>query len=121
MIYRILAELLVVVHFAFIVFVIFGGFAALKWQWMALVHIPVAAWGAIVELKSWVCPLTPWENKLRILAGQEGYDEGFIEHYLMPIIYPPGLTRDIQTTMGLLVVAINLVIYGVVLYRMLRN
>ncbi len=121
MIYRILAELLLVVHLAFILFVVFGGFAVLKWHWLAWVHLPVAGWGAIVELKSWVCPLTPWENKLRVLAGQEGYDEGFIEHYIMPVIYPPGLTRDIQTTLGLLVVAINLVLYGVVLYRMFRS
>lgn len=121
MIYRILAELVVVVHLFFILFVIFGGFAALKWQWMALFHIPVAAWGAIVELKSWVCPLTPWENKLRLMAGQEGYSEGFIEHYILPIIYPAGLTRDIQTTLGLSVIVINLVIYGVFLYRMFRN
>jgi hypothetical protein len=121
MIYRIVADLLVVVHFAFILFVIFGGLTVLKWHWMALVHLPVAAWGAIVELKSWVCPLTPWENKFRVLAGQDGYNEGFIEHYLLPIIYPPGLTKDIQTTLGLLVVTINLVIYGVFLYRMFRN
>lgn len=121
MIYRIVAELLVVVHLVFILFVIFGGLAVLKWQWMALVHLPIAAWGAIVELKGWVCPLTPWENKLRLLAGQESYSEGFIEHYLLPIIYPPGLTRDIQTTLGLLVVVINIVIYGVFLYRMYRN
>jgi hypothetical protein len=121
MIYRILAELLMIVHMAFILFVVFGGFAVLKWHWMALVHVPIAAWGAIVELKSWVCPLTPWENKFRLLAGQEGYSEGFIEHYLMPVIYPPGLTKDIQTTMGLLVVAINLLIYGYLIYRLVRS
>ena len=121
MIYRIVAELLVVVHMAFILLVVLGGFAALKWQWMALVHIPVATWGAIVELKSWPCPLTPWENKFRMLAGQEGYSEGFIEHYLLPVIYPAGLTRDIQTTLGLFVVVINVAIYSVVLYRVFRS
>ena len=121
MIYRVLADLLVIVHMLFILFVIFGGFAVLKWHWMALVHVPVAGWGAVVELKRWVCPLTPWENKLRVMAGQEGYSEGFIEHYLLPVIYPSGLTRDIQTTLGILVIAINLFIYAIVVYRLFRH
>ena len=121
MLFRITADLLVILHLAFIVFVVLGGFLAYKWHWMALIHIPAATWGAIIEYKSWICPLTPWENKLRILAGEEGYPEGFIEHYLMPIIYPSGLTRDVQTIMGTAVIVINLVIYGVLLYRLFRH
>ena len=121
MLYRVAADLLVLVHLAFIVFVVAGGFTVFKWHWMALLHIPAAAWGALIEFRGWVCPLTPWENSLRKLAGKDGYSEGFIEHYVLQLVYPPGLTRDIQTTLGLIVVGINLLIYGVLLYRLMRN
>ena len=121
MLFRIAADLLVMLHLMFIVFVVCGGLLAYKWHWMAFIHIPAAMWGAIIEYKSWICPLTPWENKLRALAGEEGYSEGFIEHYIMPIIYPAGLTRDLQTIMGTAVIVINLVIYGVLLYRLFRH
>ena len=121
MFYRVAADLLVLVHLAFVVFVVAGGFAVLKWHWLALLHMPAAAWGALIEFRGWVCPLTPWENKLRQLAGQDGYPEGFIEHYIFPILYPPGLTREIQSTLGTAVVVINLVIYSVLVYRLTRH
>ena len=121
MLYRVAADLLVLLHLAFIIFVVTGGLAVFKWQWMAFLHIPAAAWGAMIEYRGWICPLTPWENNLRKLAGEEGYTEGFIEHYILQVIYPPGLTRDIQTTLGTIVVVINLIIYAVLVYRQLRN
>ena len=121
MLYRVAADLLVLLHLAFIVFVVAGGFAVFKWPWMALLHLPAAIWGALIEYKGWVCPLTPWENSLRQLAGQDGYSEGFIEHYILQIIYPPGLTRDMQSTLGTIVLVINLLIYGVLVYRMMKS
>lgn len=121
MIYRIVAEFLVLLHLFFIIFVMLGGVLAFKWHWLALLHLPAAAWGAIVEYRGLICPLTPWENRLRELAGQEGYSEGFIEHYIMPIVYPAGLTREIQTTLGTIVVLVNVVVYGWLLYRLLRH
>ena len=121
LLYRVAADFLVLLHLAFILFVVAGGLAVFKWPWMALLHIPAAVWGAMIEYKGWICPLTPWENSLRKLAGGEGYTEGFIEHYILQIIYPPGLTRDMQTTLGTVVMVINLAIYAVILYRLFRN
>lgn len=119
--YRIAADLLILVHLAFILFVIAGGFTVFKWRWMALLHLPAAIWGALIEFMGWICPLTPWENSLRQLAGQEGYSGGFVEHYILQLVYPSGLTRDIQVSLGVIVITINLLIYGVLLYRMMRK
>ena len=121
MLYRVAADLLVLLHLAFIIFVVAGGLAVFKWPWLALLHVPAATWGAVIEYKGWVCPLTPLENRLRQLAGGEGYSEGFIEHYVLQLVYPPGLTRDVQSTLGAAVTMINLLIYGVLLYRLLRH
>lgn len=117
MAYRILADLLVGVHVLFVAFVVFGGLLALRSLWIAAAHLPAAAWGALIEFRGWVCPLTPLENSLRASAGQAGYDGGFIEHYLVPVLYPGGLTRGLQIVLGSLVVAVNLVVYGLVLWR----
>lgn len=121
MLYRIAADLLVLLHLVFIIFVMAGGLAVFKWPWMALLHIPAATWGVVIEFMGWVCPLTPWENDLRRLAGQEGYPEGFIEHYILPLIYPAGLTREIQIVLGSIVIAVNMLVYGVLLYRLIRH
>ena len=121
MLYRLGADLLVLLHLLFILFVIAGGLAVVKWHWLAFVHLPAAAWGALIEYRGWVCPLTPVENRLRELAGEQGYSEGFIEHYILPVVYPSGLTRDLQTTLGTIVVVVNVLVYSVVLYRLLRN
>lgn len=121
MLYSVAANLLVLIHLAFIIFVITGGFAVLKWRWLMLFHLPAVAWAAIIEIKGWVCPLTPWENSLRHLAGDKGYTQGFIDYYISPIIYPPDLTRDMQTVLGLAVIAINLLIYGFLIYRFLKT
>lgn len=109
--YGILADLLVVVHAAFVVFVVAGGVAVLWRRRVAWVHLPCAAWGAAIELGGWICPLTPWEQRLRVLAGQAGYAGGFVEHYLLPAIYPAGLTRGVQVALGVAVIALNVVVY----------
>lgn len=117
MIAKITADLLVAVHFAFIVFVLFGGLLVLKWGKVSILHIPSALWGTLIEFRGWICPLTPLEQYFRETAGGAGYPGGFIDHYLMPIIYPEGLTQGIQITLGVIVLAVNLFVYGVVLVR----
>ena len=112
MAYRILADLVVGLHAAFVVFVVAGGLLALRWPRVALVHLPAAVWGALIEFQGWICPLTPLEKSLRAAAGQAGYEGGFIEHYLLPVLYPSGLTRGVQLVLGTAVVAINLGVYG---------
>jgi hypothetical protein len=119
MLYRILADLVVLTHLAFIVFVLLGGLLALRWRWMPWVHLPAAFWGALVAFFGWFCPLTPLENSLRRASGSAGYSGGFIEHYVVPIIYPTELTRELQVFLGLFVLAVNLAIY-IVVWRRLR-
>jgi len=114
MLLRILADLVVVLHLAFIVFVVGGGLLAIRWRWIPWVHLPAAAWGAILEIRGLICPLTPLENWLRREAGGSGYTGGFIEHYLLPILYPPGLTSSIQLLLAALVVAANVAAYACV-------
>jgi hypothetical protein len=111
MIPRIAADALVVFHLAFIVFVVVGGFFAWRWRWMPWLHVPVALWGATVELTGWLCPLTPWEVALRRQAGQAGYEGSFVEQYILPIVYPGALTPQIQIGLGIAVIAINVVAY----------
>jgi len=104
-------DFVVLVHFLFIVFVLFGGLLVLIWKWVAWLHIPAALWGALIVFAGGVCPLTPLENLLRRTTGNTGYDTGFIEQYLIPLIYPSGLTRGIQITMGVAVITINVIVY----------
>jgi hypothetical protein len=115
--YRILADLGVGVHALFVVFVVAGGLLALRWSWVAAVHLPAAVWGALIELRGWICPLTPLEKSLRAAAGQAGYPGGFIEHYVLPVLYPAGLTRGVQLGLASLVIGVNLLVYGMVLRR----
>jgi Protein of Unknown function (DUF2784) len=112
-----LADLVVVLHFAFVLFVVFGGLLALRWPRLAYVHLPVALYGALIELVGWICPLTPLEKRLRESAGLQGYEGGFVEHYILPVLYPSGLTRNVQLVLGGLVIALNLGIYALVLRR----
>ena len=111
------ADLVLVLHLGFIVFVVLGGALALRNKWIAYLHIPAAVWGAFVEISGQICPLTTWENSLRRSAGQTGYAESFIEHYVVPVIYPVGLTRSLQFAIAGIVVVVNIVIYGWLLYR----
>ncbi len=111
MLYRLSADLVVVLHLVFIVFVVTGGFLALKYRRLAWVHLPVAFWGVLVEFTGWTCPLYDLENKLRLLAGEAGYDGGFIEHYLIPIIYPGDFTVSLRITLGVTVLLLNGIAY----------
>lgn len=114
---RLAADALLLAHFAFVAFVALGGTLLLRWPKLAWVHVPAALWGALVELFGWVCPLTPLEVALRRSAGDAGYSGGFIEHYLVAVLYPQSLTRDIQFELGMAVVVMNVAIYGIVIRR----
>jgi hypothetical protein len=114
-----LADFVVALHFAFVVFVVFGGLMALRWPRAAWLHVPAAAWGAWVELAGWMCPLTPLENWLRERAGAERIP-GFVEHHLLPLLYPAPLTRELQWWLGGAVLAINAASYALVLLRRSR-
>ena len=121
MIYKLLADGVFLVHLAFVLFVVFGAIAVLWKPKLAWLHLPAVAWGAFIEFSGWICPLTPWEQSLRELAGEQGYSGGFVEHYLLPIVYPAGLTRDVQIVLGLLVLLINGVAYFLILRRIRRG
>jgi hypothetical protein len=118
MIYRFLADSVLIVHLLFIGFVIFGGLVALRFPLIALVHIPAACWGAYIELAGGLCPLTVIEVGFRRTAGEAGYSGSFVEHYLLPIIYPAGLTRDVQLWLAGFVILINVAIYSRFVYRL---
>ena len=111
---RVVADLVVVVHLSFIVFVVLGGLLALRWRAAPWLHLPAASWGATSEFFGWSCPLTPLESWLRDASGAGGYSGGFIEHYVLPIVYPAELTREMQLVLGAFVIAINLAIYTLV-------
>ena len=117
MIYRLLADLVVVLHIGFVLFVIIGGFLVHRWPKLIYAHIPVAIWGALIEFVGWVCPLTPLENHLRQLGGEAGYSGGFVEHYLLPILYPHALTRNVQIVLGAVVIGINVLAYGLLMKK----
>ena len=112
MFFRLAADAVVVVHLLFIVFVLFGGLLVLRWRWLVILHVPALVWGALVEFCHLYCPLTPLENALRSRAGTQGYDGGFIEHYLIPLIYPAGLTSQLQLWLGGIVVLCNVLVYS---------
>lgn len=110
--YRVLAELVVVTHLAFVLFVVLGGFLVLRWRRFAWVHVPAVLWAALIEFASWVCPLTPLENWLRETGGASAYPQGFIEHYILPVLYPAALTRNLQIILGISVLILNLAVYA---------
>lgn len=117
---QLLADLVVALHFGFILFVIFGGVLILKWPKLIWLHLPAAIWGALIECAGWICPLTFLENRLRSASGGQ-YGSDFIEHYLMPVIYPSGLTRVIQLGLGIGVIVLNVLIYKIILSRRKRH
>lgn len=120
MAYRVLADLVLVLHFAFIVFVVVGGLLALRFRWAPLLQLPAAAWGFLIEASGRVCPLTPLESTLRRAAGGSGYSGGFIEHYLTAIVYPASLSRELQLALAGGVIAANVFVYWVVWRRRWR-
>ena len=109
--YSWLADLILCLHVGFVLFVIFGGLLVLRWRWVAWLHLPAATWGATVEFSGWICPLTPLENWLRAQGGETAYRSDFIAQYLLPVLYPGGLTRDLQLLLGTVVVVLNTAVY----------
>ncbi len=121
MIYRALADLVLVVHLGFVLFVVLGGLLVLRWPRTAWLHVPAAIWGVLIEYTGWICPLTPLENSFRARGGEADYTGGFIEHYIQPLLYPAGLTRSTQMVLGSLALVLNLTAYAIVISRMRRR
>lgn len=116
MIYRVLADIVVILHLLFIGFAVFGGLLLWWRRVIAWLHVPAVSWVIVLSLKGWICPLTLLENRLRQLAGQDGYTGGFVDQYLLPLIYPPGLSHEMQLWLGLAVLAFNVLLYLLVYY-----
>jgi hypothetical protein len=112
MAYRLAADAVLLLHLAFIVFALLGAALVARWRWIVWLHLPAAAWGAFVELSGRICPLTYLENACRLQAGLSGYADSFVEHYLLRMIYPEGLTRETQFVLAGVVLAVNLALYG---------
>lgn len=117
MVFRFLADAVVIFHLAFVAFALFGGLLVMKWKRAAWIHAPSAAWAVIIEFTGMICPLTPLENYFRNKGGLSGYDTGFVEHYIMPILYPESLDSSVQMVLGALVILINAVIYAYVFLK----
>lgn len=111
MLYRVLADAVLLLHLAFVAFAVAGGLFAFRHRWILWLHLPALAWAAFVEFTGRICPLTPLENRLRAAGGAAGYEGGFIEHYLLPLLYPAALTRELQWTLGAGLVAFNVAVY----------
>lgn len=121
MAHLILADAVLVVHASFILFVVAGGLLV-RWQRrVAWLHLPAVAWGALIEFRGWLCPLTPLEIWARSRAGETGYSGGFVEHYLLPVVYPGALTRELQLVLGAAVLMVNALVYAWVIYRGLER
>jgi len=116
MAHRILADAVLVVHASFILFVVAGGLLVRWRKWVAWLHVPAVAWGTLIEFRGWICPLTPLEIWARSRAGETGFSGGFIEHYLLPVVYPGTLTREAQIVLGALVLVVNALVYAWVVY-----
>ena len=117
MLYRLAADLMLVLHFGFIAFVVVGAVGIMRWPKLAWLHVPAAAWGAWIEISGGICPLTTLENRFRLSAGEEGYATSFVEYYLLPVIYPGGLTRTVQLVLAAAVIITNVSLYTYVLRR----
>jgi hypothetical protein len=115
--YRALADLVLLFHLAFVVFVVLGGLLVLRRPRLAWLHLPCAAWGVLIEFAGWVCPLTPWEVSLRLRSGEAGYAGGFIAHYVTRALYPAGLTRGVQVLLGAVALLLNVAVYALVVTR----
>ena len=115
--YRVAADVVLIAHFAFVLFVVLGALLVLRWPRLAWVHVPIAIYGAAIEFLGFICPLTPLENSLRRRGGEAGYAGGFVEHYITATIYPAGLTRRTQVVLGVAVLVLNAVIYTIVVRR----
>lgn len=121
MLHRLLADAVVLLHLAFVAFAVSGGLLALRWRWIPWLHLPALGWAAFVEFTGRICPLTPLENVLREAGGNAGYQGGFVEHYLLPVLYPAGLTRDAQWLLGGGLVLFNALVYFLLWRRRRRR
>jgi len=119
--WRLLADAVVLLHLAVVGFIVLGGLLALRWPRVAIVHLPFVAWGVAIEVWRWTCPLTPLENRLRRMGGERGYEGGFIEHYLLPVLYPERLTPRAGVVLAALLAALNFAVYGAVRRRVRRR
>ena len=121
LLFRLAADAVALLHLAFVLFVVGGGLRVWRWPWLAWLHLPAVAWGALIEFTGWICPLTPLEQHLRQIIGQAGYAGGFMDHYLRALLYPAGLTREAQWALGAGVLAVNGAVYGLLLGRWARS
>jgi hypothetical protein len=121
MLYRCLADAVVLVHLSFVAFVVAGGLIVLRWPRAAWLHVPAVLWGVAIEWSGAICPLTPLEVMLRRWGGEAGYSGGFVEHTVLPVLYPAALTRGVQVVLGALVVAINAIVYAAVFAAYVRR
>ena len=121
MFYGILADIVVIIHLGFVGFAVLGGGLILWRRWVVWLHLPAALWAIWIEFRAGICPLTPLENWLRFQAGQGRYRGDFVEHYLMPVLYPDGLTRNIQMLLGLGVLFTNIALYGAMVFQIRRR
>ena len=112
-----MADVVVVVHLGFVVFVVLGGLLVIRWRRLAWLHLPAVVWGIVIELAGWICPLTPLENRLRRAAGGGGYEGGFVEHYIVPVLYPDVLTRRMQVALAVFVLSVNVAVYLWIILR----
>jgi hypothetical protein len=112
---RLLADAVILIHGLFVAFVVAGGFLALRWRALVWLHLPAAAWGVLIEATGWICPLTPLENLLRARAGEAGYTGGFVEHYVVRVLYPAGLTQGVRWSLGAFVLVVNAIAYSMLL------
>jgi hypothetical protein len=120
MIYRVLADLILVTHFAFAVFTVLGGLLVLRWRPVLWAHLASLLWGVVIQWANWTCPLTPLENRLREAGGQAGYGGGFVEHYVSTVLYPESLTVELRYLLGAALIAVNIVVYGYAFLRWRR-
>lgn len=117
MVFSALADFVVIIHALFVAFVVLGGLLVLRRPQLAWLHVPAVVWGVMIEVAGWICPLTPLENALRLRGGEGGYSGGFVEHYILPALYPAGLTRNVQIVLGSLALLLNLAVYVFVFAR----
>jgi hypothetical protein len=117
MFYKLAADAVVFIHLGFVMFVVAGALLVFRWRWIALLHVPAVVWGVLLEFRGWLCPLTPLEQALRVAGGEAGYSGGFVEQYILPILYPAGLDSRLQIALGTFVIVVNVLFYGGLLWR----
>ena len=118
MFYRLAADAVVLLHLGFVLFVIAGALLVFRWRWIALLHVPAAVWAVLLEFRGWLCPLTPLELRLRAAGGEAGYSGGFVDQYILPVLYPAELNSSLQVALGSLVIVINVALYGWLFWRL---